>query len=231
MTLHFHSALLYHNTKNETLLTFSSLQFHIRKSIFILIVLFLHWLYCRVLIIDCNHSHCKASSDKDNRTASHLMQSSRVQGFVYFSNHNKSSSVERSHRHINHSGSIEYWKKIMIPINPCLQLMSIQLHCWLTLEMKAVIQSPLTINVKTSPKKKSQKSIEECLKWMGSPPTETLIIKVQNESSMALVVTIPTVLFPSNFLFNDADDHSNFVLAHFSSKTRIRDTWTLKISL
>jgi len=70
-------------------------------------------------------------------------------------------------------------------------------------------------NTKKS-KKKKKKSTEEYLKQMGSPPAETLIIQVQNETSIALALTIPTVLFPStNNSLSDADDNPNADLAHF----------------
>ena len=61
---------------------------------------------------------------------------------------------------------------------------------------------------------------------MGSPPTENLFIQVQNETSMVVALTVPTVLFPSNCSLNDADDNSNSDRTHFyynQEEEEIRD--------
>ncbi len=46
-------------------------------------------------------------------------------------------------------------------------------------------------------KKKKQKTTEEYLKQMGTPPSETLITEIQQDTNTALALSIPNVLFPS----------------------------------
>ena len=74
-------------------------------------------------------------------------------------------------------------------------------------------QQPKT---KSSKKKKTK---EEYVKQMGTPPSETLITEVQNETNTALALSIPNVLFPlskeDDFGGDPHDFNHNRDLAHF----------------
>ncbi len=58
-----------------------------------------------------------------------------------------------------------------------------------------------------------KKTTEEYAKQMGTPPSETLITEVQNETNTALALSIPNVLFPSSkdddFSTSNFDDGMN----------------------
>ena len=70
-------------------------------------------------------------------------------------------------------------------------------------------------DTQTSTKKKKKqikKSTQEYQKQMGKPPSETLITQVQNDTNIAVALTIPTVLFPSS---SSNGVSSNGNLSHF----------------
>ena len=65
-------------------------------------------------------------------------------------------------------------------------------------------------------KKSNQKTTEEYIKLMGTPPSETLITDVQNDTMKAYALSLPTVLFPPSSYGDEYDnDGSDRDLAHF----------------
>lgn len=143
-----------------------------------------------------------------------LSSSSGVRGRVYFSDDDESSSVssEKSVGEVDRSAPLEE----NVDADPLMTTKGEDSSSLSTGIRSENLTSATTNNKnKKSSKKKSKKSTEEYLKLMGSPPTETLIIQVQNETNIALALTIPTALFPSNNSLNDANENSNSDLAHF----------------
>lgn len=66
-----------------------------------------------------------------------------------------------------------------------------------------------------SKKKKTKKTCEKYINQMGTPPSETLITEVQNDTNKAYALTLPTVLFPSTASSYLKDDDNSRDLSHF----------------